>query len=60
MVSTRQALKAQGVCDDKRYNFIIELRTTQKFIQQLQMQKSYFQLYPAKAYILQKIYQPCI
>jgi acetoacetyl-CoA reductase len=36
------------------------LRTTQKFIQQLQMQKSYFQLYPAKAYILQKIYQPCI
>ena len=36
------------------------LRTTQKFIQQLQMQKSYFQLYPWKACILQKIDQPYI
>ena len=42
------------------YNVHDILRTTQKFIQQLQMQKSYFQLYPWKACILQKIDQPYI
>ena len=36
------------------------LRTTQKFIQRLQIQKSCFQWYPRKVYIPQKIGQPYI
>ncbi len=46
--------------EQKERTNIIKLKTTQKFIQQPQIQKSCFQLYPRKACIPQRIGQPYI